>query len=343
VNSFRIRRFVPLRLDSNIAVAALHAGELAMGPAVRELEGAVGTTMQSTHVVGVANAFAALTLSLRHWRETELRGKNIALPAVGTCLAMTSAVRAAGLVPVYLDVHSGTASLAPERLLAAYEDGTIDAAVVPRHFGLETGVATITSMRILDDAAQAVLSVMETGAQGHPVVLSLYPSKLLNGIDGGLLLTSDPSLAAAVRVSAQYDDLAADDGSLRMNFKLAAFHARLALASLAGLGEVKAAMATRVAHYDAELKTRFIRLRGAPGDCPQRYVIACDSRMQRDTWIARLHRAGIEAAIELAAIANTDLQRYPNAQRLLNTTFSIPLHPSLTEADQADVIRELLT
>jgi dTDP-4-amino-4,6-dideoxygalactose transaminase len=323
--------------DESVWLRALRRGSLARGPYRKELAEALVQATGYRHALFAANTFSILSLSLRAMLPGHDRPR-VAVPAAATCLAMVHAVRAMGGTPVYVDLLPESASASVELVSRAFAAGQVDGALVPRHFGLASGASALQAIGIpfVDDAAQSVLSVLADVAapvRSGNVALSLYPTKMLAGIDGGVLLTNDGTLAEAVERLTSYADLDADDGTTRFNASLPDLHAAIALDSLERLPARRARLASIVARYDETLRGQpWGRLRGAGGVAePQRYVV--DLGPQRDWFVSRCAELGIESTPELGFCAPDG--RYDVATRLVAQTCSIPLHADLTD-DEVD-------
>ena len=106
-------------------------------------------------------------------------------------------------------------------------------------------------------------------------MFSLYPSKGLNGIDGGLVSTHNARIAEQIRERRYYAQQRSHDGVRRFNYRLADIHAAVALESMQRLSEVEARFLQIQNYYLQELE-----------DFPQVHVIGC-ARGTRSTRLTR--------------------------------------------------------
>ena len=165
--------------------------------------------------VAVANGTDALEIALRA----------LDVPAGARVLVVanaghygSTAVRAIGAVPEYVDIDPATMTMAPQALSTSIEgrpDGTRPAAVIVTHlYGqlaeIEVIVAAASRLGIpvIEDCAQAhgaCRAGTRAGAFATIGCFSFYPTKNLGAIgDGGALVTDDAALAARVRSLRQY-------------------------------------------------------------------------------------------------------------------------------------------
>jgi dTDP-4-amino-4,6-dideoxygalactose transaminase len=157
------------------------------------------------HVWLVSSGTAALVIALRALRSRSGRSE-VVIPAY-TCFSVPAAVVAAGLRPVLCDIDAGTFDF--DRAELARLVGPRTLCVVAHHlFGIPADVDGIRSLCaprgvfVVEDAAQA----MGVTAGGRPLgtlgdvgIFSLGRGKNVTCGSGGVVLTSDEAIAAAVR------------------------------------------------------------------------------------------------------------------------------------------------
>lgn len=267
------------------------------------------------------------------------------------------------------------------RLERAKRDGALPKVVIPVHLaGLPCAMPAIHALgreygfRIIEDASHA----LGAAAGGRPVgdgrhsditVFSFHPVKIITTAEGGMAVTNDAALAARMRLLRSHGitrDAAEltrpPDGpwyyeqlALGFNYRLADLQAALGRSQLARLDEFLAARERLARRYD-EL------LAGLPLALPHRgpglksawhlYVMRLRPEGQR-----RTHRAvfeGLRAAgigVNLHYIPVYRLPYYarmgfdpaacPEAERYYAEAISLPLHPRLSDAEQAHVVATL--
>ncbi len=153
------------------------------------------------HAALVSSGKAALAIALRALSEVSMR-REVIIPAFSSfCLA--SAVAKTGLRIRLCDVRPDTLDFDLEQLTRMVTEETL--CVIPVHlFGLSSQVDRIQEITksqgayVVEDAAQGAggqLHARKFGTIGDIGVISLGRGKNVSTVEGGILLTSSPSLA----------------------------------------------------------------------------------------------------------------------------------------------------
>jgi dTDP-4-amino-4,6-dideoxygalactose transaminase len=180
------------------------AGLCAPGRALRAREAELRRHFGVRHVWLVSSGTAALVIALRALRSLSGRSE-VVIPAY-TCFSVPAAVVAAGLRPVLCDIDPSTFDFGHSELARVVGPRTL--CVVAHHlFGIPADVAGIRSLCaprgafVVEDAAQA----MGVTAGGRPLgtlgdvgIFSLGRGKHITCGSGGVVLTGDQAIAAAV-------------------------------------------------------------------------------------------------------------------------------------------------
>ena len=197
------------------------------------------------------------------------------------------------------------------------------------------------SVATIEDCAHAFgLPGLASGAD--VAILSFYATKLIGAGEGGAVLTRSDEVAASVRAHRDYTDLP-PDGS-RLNDKLTDLEAALALCQLDRLDATLSARARLAERYRVLLAgaSDALRLPVETGDRVwYRYAIEL-TRMSAAEAVARLKRAGVVAAQPIADWRSPDRPSAPVADRAYCSLLSLPLYPTLTDAEQQHVVDAVL-
>jgi len=218
----------------------LQSGILTNGAVVRELEEAVAQRLGVPYVLAVSNCTSGLMLMLQ---ALGAQGR-VVLPSF-TFAASAHAVVWAGGTPVWAEID-------PERLTADPSDvrSVIDGAVAmtathvygaPCQVDELQAVADEAGVPLVYDSAHALGSTrngVPVGRFGTAEVFSLSPTKVTVAGEGGLVATSDPGLAEAIRIGRDYGNPGSYDCQFAgLNARMSELHAAVALHSLQGLDE----------------------------------------------------------------------------------------------------------
>ena len=240
---------------------SLRTGQLTLGKLGRELEERFAARHGARHAVAVSSGTAAIEIPLRCF---DVAGQEVLVPA-NTFFATAAAVIAAGGRPRFVDCDPATLAVDPAAVEAAVGPDTAGLVVV--HIA-GTITPAITELQricdaygifLLEDAAHAhgsSLGGRSAGTFGRAASFSFYPTKVMAGGEGGMVLTDDEQLAEDARV---YRDqgkagfLTNLHTHLGYNWRMSEPHAAIALSQLARLDEFIAQRQHVAALYDEAL------------------------------------------------------------------------------------------
>lgn len=327
------------------------------GPRARGFEARLAETLQAEAAVAVSSGSAALLLAAR---ALGVRGAAV-LPSF-TFLATASAAVHAGLTPVFCDIDPQTWTMDPahlERILDSRDDVGLVMPVTA--FGVPPDLPRIGVL-----AAQAGAAVLHDGCHafgstlgGLPVLgtpgvhaLSLHATKILNAVEGGVLLTDDRRLADEVRRLANYGFGPASrrDATPGFNFHFDELHAEIGHFSL---DRAPAVLARR-----REQAGR-IRAAAAPFQ-PQHIPPHVDSNFQEvAVCFPRADEVGIEAVQGALLAGGVEGRRYfhpalhdidvfaagapplPITEQVVRRNLCLPMHSHMPEASVEQVVAAL--
>jgi len=228
--------------------ASLASGQLTDGPLVRTLEEKAATTLGVDHCVAVSSCTVGLMLVIQ-----ALEPAGPVLVPSFTFSATAHAARWNGRPILFADCDPETWCLRPDDVVGepALIIGVHVSGVPCDVDGLAAAASRIGAGLIFDAAHGAgslVVSEQGTtplGRYGAAEVFSLTPTKVLSGVEGGLITTGDAALAEHLRTARNYGN-PGDYNTLfaGLNGRLSEPHAAVALASLRHLEE-------RVLHRNA--------------------------------------------------------------------------------------------
>ena len=356
-------------------VETLESGWLTTGPRVQRFERAFADYTGATHAIAVNSCTAALHLSLLAAGVGE--GDEVITTPLTFC-ATANVVIHTGAAPVFADIDPGTWNLDP--LQAASRVTTRTRALLPVHYAGRPAAmrefrdtASHYGLVLVEDAAHCVEGVSagsKVGAIGDFTCFSFYATKNLTTGEGGMVTTSNGEAAAFMRAaslhgmsrdawkryapggSAHYDVITPG-----FKYNMMDLQAAIGLHQLARIDAMAAQREAIWALYDAELAALPLE-RPAPvpaGDVHARhlYTVLVDERaagISRDQLQARLRDAGISTSVHFRALhlqpyyqERFHLRRgmYPAAERVSDTTLSLPLSAAMSVADAARVVEAL--
>ncbi len=335
----------------------LGSGKLILGPHVAAFEEEFAAYCGAKHGVGCDNGTSAVMLALLGCGiapgDEVITVSNTAVPTV-------SAIVSAGGTPRFVDIDPATYLMDAAGLEAAVTPRT--KAVVAVHlFGqcvdmeAVAAVADRHGLTVVEDCAQAhgaTRSGHVAGSLSDAAAFSFYPTKILGTYgDGGMVLTSRDDVAAKLKRLRFYGMektyYALEHG---FNSRLDEIHAAILRGKLKHLPAYIARRRELAARYDAALADTSLTLpTTAPGNSHAYYLYVA-RHPRRDALLAGLKERGVNCNISYPWPIHTmtgyihlgykegDL---PETERAAREIFSLPMYPSLSDAEQDTAIAAL--
>ena len=336
----------------------MRSGRLILGESVRSFEREMAAYCGAGHGVGVGSGTDALVLALR---ALGIRPGDEVITTSNTAIPTVAAIVTAGGTPRFVDIEPGTYLMDVSQLPAAVTDRT--RCIVPVHlFGQCVDMDRVQALAdhhglaVLEDCAQsagAARAGRRAGAMSSAAAFSFYPTKVLGAYgDGGMVVTSDETLAGRVRRLRMYGTdgryYAEEHG---YNSRLDELHAeilRRKLRRLDGYVERRQALARR---YDEALRESGLELpRTCPGNRHVHYLYVV-RHPARDAIIRELAARDIVVNVSYPWPIHT-MRAYehlgypagslPETERAAQEILSLPMYPSLRNAEQDRVCNTLL-
>ena len=318
-------------------------------------------------VVTVSSGTAGLVLALQ--ASGIGPGDKVILPSF-TFMATAQAVIYAGGIPVFADIDRdltlSTEDL--ETLLSRHDDV---AAVLPVHtFGLPAGTDGIQALvdraghrrsrpiSVLYDAAHAFGSARgkrRIGTFGASETFSLSATKVLVGIEGGMVSSGDSSLIERIRCMRNYGMEAAYQARWPgLNGKMSEFHALIGLHNLRRLPELISERRRKARYYQDRIEagTDYEVLR-CPADVTHTFkdfvvLLPQERAHRRDETRALLKRRGIEtrAYFDPPLHRQDFFRRFadrplPHTETAAQRVMSLPFYTTITETEMDYVVHAL--
>ncbi|WP_328338352.1 DegT/DnrJ/EryC1/StrS family aminotransferase [Micromonospora sp. NBC_00421] len=359
--------------DDDVAavVATLRSDWLTTGPQVDAFEADLAGWTGGAGCAAVANGTAALHVA--YAAAGVGPGDEVVVPPM-TFVATASSAVALGARIVFADVEEETFTLDPAAAAAATTARTkvvaaVDYAGHPADYdALRTALAGSDAL-LLADAAHSIGATYRgrpVGSLADLTTFSFFPTKNLTTAEGGAVATTDPELLKRARrfrniglVRERAELREPDEGGWHqevhefgLNYRLPDVLCALGRSQLRRLGDFLAARARLVARYDEALAdlpgvlTPTRRSWAAPAW--HLYPVRVLDGRRREVY-DRMRAAGIGVQVNYLpvhwhpAFADLGYRRgsCPVAESFYGQQLSLPLYPSLTDADQDRVIDAL--
>jgi dTDP-4-amino-4,6-dideoxygalactose transaminase len=283
-------------------------GMVTTGPIVRAFEEEVCRRTGAAHAVAVSSCTAGLMLAVR---AMELpAGAEVIVPSF-TFAATAQALVWNGLVPVFCDCLPESLALDPADVEHNLSPRT--AAICGVYvFGLPPEIDALLEvgkrhgLPVYFDSAQglgAEYRGRSAGVFGSCEVFSLSPTKVVTAVEGGVICTEDPGLAARLRPMRDYGKNPADGEDmiyLGLSARLSEMHAAVGLLTLRRLDALLHARRVLIEQYTARL-SRLVgcHVQVLPEDRTSTgnyfvLFIGEQARMSRDDVYKKLKEQGIQ-------------------------------------------------
>jgi len=342
---------------------ALTTGQLTLGPIGNELEAAFAKRHSTQHAVAVSSGTGALEIILR---ALEVEGREVIVPA-NTFFATAAAAVHAGARVVFVDCDPETMAFDLADVEARL--GPETAAVIAVHIGglVSPAVPALAQLcrdrgvHLVEDAAHAhgsALGGQSAGTFGIAGAFSFYPTKVVAGGEGGIIVTDDEEIAEAARTyrdQGKASFLTNFHTRLGANWRMSEPHAAIVRSQLARLDEFIAARQSLAKRYDAAVDDLGLRPLPVPADAHcnfYKYITFLPAGIERSE-LKRTMRERFDIGLPgevydtplhqqpvFAAFADRAL---PGAEFIAARHICLPLYPSLTESDADYVVESLGT
>ncbi len=301
------------------------------------------------HGIACGNCTDALEIILRALHIGP--GDEVIVPANGW-LSAAEVVYMLGGAPIFVEPDPLLYTIDATHIEQKLTDKT--KAIIPIHlYGLPASMEAIMSLAeayklwVIEDCAQAhgaSIGQKKVGSFGHAAAFSFYPTKNLGALgDGGMILTSDKTLAQRCRAMASHGQLTRNEHvTLGRNSRMDTLQAAVLHNKLPHLDAWNARRIAIAAHYCESWKNLALVLpQNAGEDYHHVYHLFAVQSNHRDALADALKRQGIATAVHypyalpqmpvfsgLAAPAD-----YPIACQQASQLLSIPIYPELTDGE----------
>lgn len=332
-------------------------GKYILGHEVEEFERRWGRYCEGSHALLVASGTDALTLALEASGATRRgAGDEVVTAALGSPYTALAILRA-GARPVFADIDPETWVLTPATAERARSPRT--RAVIPVHlYGLPCDLGGIRELArqhglaVIEDACQAHAARFRgegwqrVGSFGQASAFSFYPTKNLGCFgDAGAVVSSDAELIERARLLRNGGQRIRHDAELPgYNSRCDEIQAAILNCKLPHLDSWNERRRALARLYAQRLRLPGLRWQSVPEGREHVYHLFVIRHPQRDRLRAYLRGRGIETMIHYplplhrqAAFAQSPPASLPEAERAANEVLSLPLHPTLSEAEVTEV------
>ena len=344
----------------------LNHGKYIMGPEVFELEEKLANYVGVKKCVSCSSGTDALLIPLI----AKKIGKGDAVITTPfTYIATAEVVDLLGAVPVFVDIYPKTYNINPDKIekaiRTAKDKGLVPKAIIPVDlFGLPSRyrlierIAKKYNLFIIEDSAQsfgASIKSKKAGSFGNVGSTSFFPAKPLGCYgDGGAIFTNDNLLAQKMVSIRAHGGGENKYQNIRkgINGRLDTIQAAILLEKLAIFNDELKRRNEIAKYYNDNIDKKFIKPLVPNGYISSwaQYSIIAESKDARSSIISRLNSKNIPAMIyyeiplhlqKVYSKLGYNKGDFPEAEKISEQIFSIPMHPYLTSQAQDKIIEEL--
>jgi UDP-4-amino-4,6-dideoxy-N-acetyl-beta-L-altrosamine transaminase len=363
--------------DIAAVTAVLGSDFLTQGPAVPRFERAIADYCGAAHGVAVNSATSALHIACL---ALDLGPGDWLWTSPNTFVASANCGRYCSAKVDFVDIDPDSYNLSPAALAAKLEQaaasGRLPKVVIPVHFAGQPcdmeAIATLGQrygFRIIEDASHAIGGRYRGEAIGNCrysdiTVFSFHPVKIITTGEGGLATTQAPALAermARLRSHGITRDPAGMQGKpegpwyyqqieLGFNYRLTDIQAALGLSQLQRVDDYVARRQRLAARYDRGLADLPLRLPYRdPGHQSALHLYPIQVLKERRRIFEALRLADIGVNVHYIPVhtqpdyGQFGFQRgdFPQTEAYYDHAISLPLFPTMTEAEQDRVMAVL--
>jgi perosamine synthetase len=350
--------------------AALTADWITQGPLVARFERALAERAGVKHAIAVANGTAALHAAC--WAAGLGPGDEVITTPL-TFAATANAVVYQGAQPVFADIDGSTLNVALDAVKRVATARTrallpVDFAGLPCEYDRLLPLAREHGWIVIADAAHSFGGASDgrpVGALADMTTLSFHPVKLITTGEGGAVLTDRDDLAERLRAMRHHGIRYAEPArpwryeipEPGNNYRLTDFQSALGLSQLGKLDRFWERRDRLARRYRERLAgSQFVELPALPGG--QRHgwhLFVVMLRLERlsadrDAIVEALRAENIGATVHYPLVYRHPFYRdwlggtaglCPTAELVEERLLTLPLFPSMSDADQDDVLRAL--
>jgi dTDP-4-amino-4,6-dideoxygalactose transaminase len=349
---------------------ALTGDWITQGPTVARFEEALAAYAGTAYAVAFANGTAALHAAC--WA-AGLGDGDEAITTPLTFAATANAVVYQGARPVFADIDAATLNIDPDAVKRMASARTrallpVDFAGLPCAYDALLPIARAHGWTVIADAAHSLggaLGDRRVGSLADMTTLSFHPAKMITSGEGGAVLTDDPRLHERLRAM-RHHGIRYPDPSRPWryeidppgnNYRLTDFQCALGLSQLAKLDRFWTARDRLARRYREKLAgSRFVELPALPASARHGWhLFIALLRLDRlhadqDTVLRALRAEHIGVTMHYPLVHRHPYYRTrfgydsglcPAAEAVETRLVTLPLFPTMTDADQDDVLHAM--
>ncbi len=330
------------RDDINAVSEVLSSGNIAQGVKVREFEEAIACFIGVKNGAACSSGTSALHLALLALGVGQ--GDEVIMPSY-VCSSPYFATLHVGASPKIADITLADFNLSVESAKKGVTAKT-KAIIVPHMFGTPAAIDELLELDvpIIEDCAQSIGSEYrgkKAGSFGDLSTFSFYATKMITSGEGGMVLTNNHEFHNRVAEVRDYDKKPLSP--TKYNYKMTDIQAALGLSQLKKLQYFIKRRAKIAVAYNKAFARHQIELPVSPSHRKSvhfRYVVKTSDR-NRIQYKAKKRGVICETPVNKPLHISLGLKNFGNSDKAKQKGLSIPIYPSLSEAEIEHIIRTM--
>ncbi len=357
--------------EKSLVLKGLKNPHLTDGPQLRKFEKNFSKKTNTKFAIGVSNGTSALHLSLL---SANIQKNDEVLVPDFTFAATANAVILANAKPVLVDIDESL-NISETSIESKITKKT--KAIMPVHFaGLACNMEKILkiskkyNLKIIEDCAHAFGTFYKekhVGSFGIAGCFSMYPTKNITTIEGGMIITNSKDLSKKAnllrnhglsrslvnRNNAQkpwdYDII-----SPGYNYRLDEIRSRLGISQISRANTIRTKRINAAKYYNRKLPNddsiELVNLNRESEHSYHLYIIRIKgkSKISRNSLHEKLFKSGIKTTVhykplhKFSYLKKSNPKDFPVSERAYSQCLTLPLYPTITRKQQDFVIKNII-
>lgn len=325
--------------DRHAVDAVLNSCWISQGPVTNTLEKKFVQLYSGGAACALSSGTAALFLTLKSLGCTT--ENTVAMPTYA-CSALLNAVNMVGATPKIIDVLPDTFCIDPKALKSQGENP--DYVIAVHAYGAIAEIEALQNKdcRIIEDCCQSIGGANDKellGQKGDASIFSFYATKIITGGQGGLIWSKDKVVIETAKDYREFD--CRENYLPRFNLQMTDIQAGLINSQMSRLKDIHERRQYIAKIYLDALPDGLTVQAGLAdvGRMAHRFVVIAPNLATRDLLKQYLERSGISSAVPIECYEllhrylKLDKNNYPVAEKLVDTTLSLPIYPGMTNIE----------
>lgn len=344
------------RHEIRAVLDVLKSGIVASGPRVKQLEHNAAVFLGVPHCIAVSSGTTALHAALL---ALGIGKGDVVITTPFSFIATSNSILFCNATPLFCDIDPTTFNLDPNLVEQALKKNKrVKAIMVVHLYGNPCDMDAFTFLakkyriHLVEDCAQSIGATFrgkQTGSFGDTGCFSLYATKNLMMVEGGLITTPHPRIDTACRALINHGRSGRfTHATLGYNFRTTDVCAALGIEQLKRIGEITEKRAVHAAYYSKHLKhIDWLTLPTVQSNATHvfhQYTVHVPQSI-RDRFVEHLHSLDIHAAAiypftipEQPLYKKMGYKPQPIARDISRQVVCIPVHSRLSNNDCACVV-----